>query len=283
MTVINSTEAYWDVDNESLNTYARNISTIGGSRYDLPPLRGSNSQFAYRPGAAFRPKVADSRVVTLMMWVAGVDPESGEPDTTDQVVRWNDNFNSLRRLLWTPGREVALTRRWKLTDPDTDLPAIMSATAQAQIAGNLAPNMTGRTRADFAVDLLLADPYFYGSSVTSDHIDVGGSDVVVDNKGDDSTYYTGVYVDLVGPLTNPRLTNTSTNPDVWVEVSGSLTGTTTLDIGKYLIFPSSLPLNRVSHSGARSWFGLLKGNNSLSLTASAGSGYAVVRFTPPFV
>lgn len=282
MTPIITSDEYWDVNGTALNTYAHNIATFGGSRYDLPNLRGENAQFAYRPGSEFRSKVADSRVITLMMWVAGVDSESGNPDSSDQVLRWNDNFNALRKLFWKPKSQISLTRRWRLTDPITDTPAVLVATAQAQIAGNMSPNMTGRTRADFAVDLLLADPYFYGSSITSSHIDAGGAPVTVNNPGDDSAYYTSVYVDFVGTMTDPKLTNTTPSPDVWVKVSGSVTGTTTLDIGKYLINPSSIPLNRVSHSGARSWFGLLDGDNSLSLTAASGSGYAVVRFTPPY-
>ncbi len=283
MAIILSSDEYWEVDSSPLDTFAYAIATIGGSRYDIPNLRGDNAQFAYRPGTEFRPKVADSKVVTLLMWVAGIDPETGDPDSSDQRLRWNDNYRALRKLFWTPRRQIALTRRWWLTDPLTDTPTMQVATAQAQIAGTMTPQMTGRTRADLAVDLLLADPFFYGESITSDHVDAGGSPVTVHNPGDDHAYYTNVYVDFVGTMTNPKLTNTTPSPDVWVQVEGSLTGTTTLDIGKYLVSPSSISLNRVTHSGARSWFGLLEGDNTLSLTVASGSGYAVVRFTPPFI
>ncbi len=282
MPILNSTSEYWDIDGVSLNTFAYNIATIGGSRYDLPPLRGEDSQFAHRPGSEFRPKTVDSRIISLAMWVAGIDPETGNPDPDDQTLRWNDNWNSLRRLVWTPNRQVVLTRRWRLTNPITLEPEIVVASTLAQISNTMTPQMTGRTRADFIVDFKLTDPFFYGSEITSSNIAVAGSQVV-NNIGDDAASYNHVYVDFVGPLTKPRLTNTTATPDVWVELSGEITGTVTLDVNNFTISPSSVLLNRASHSGARSWFGLLRGNNSVSLSADAGSGHAVVRFKPPYL
>ncbi len=99
MTVLTTTDELWYVDDVPLNTYAYNIVTLGGSRFDLPPIRGSNMTYAYRPGQVFRPKVADQRTVTLLMWVAGVDPATaGAPGPHGPQQSWADNWNMLRRL-----------------------------------------------------------------------------------------------------------------------------------------------------------------------------------------
>src|SRR6266566_7984494 len=160
MTVITTTDELWSIDSVPLNTYAYNIATIGGSRFDLPPLRGSDMTFAYRPGQIWRPKVADARVITLAMWVAGVDPATrGAPGAHGPEQSWRDNWNMLRRLIWAPKRQKQLTRLWKLTDPSTGVPTLVEGIARIQTAASAfstTPTMTGPARADFAIDFTLA-------------------------------------------------------------------------------------------------------------------------------
>jgi hypothetical protein len=37
-------------------------------------------------------------------------------------------------------------------------------------------------------------------------------------------------------------------------------------------------IGTISHSGARAWFGLLRGANTITLSADAGAGSAILRF-----
>ena len=55
-------------------------------RYNLPPLRGSNITVPYRPGTIFRQKLADQRQIDLVMWVTGVDPDTGKVTVRRYVV-----------------------------------------------------------------------------------------------------------------------------------------------------------------------------------------------------
>lgn len=276
MTVLASTDEVWTLDGLTLNAYCWAIASLGGSgsgRFDFPPLRGSNRSYAYRPGAVFQPKVADERVITLTMWVAGIDPATGLP-AHDVVTQWNDNWNTLRRAFWTPKRQVVLDRKWKL---NVSSPSLVEASAHAQFQQSSSPlAMTGRARADFAVDFQLADPFFYGAPIVTTV--TSGTPATIHNPGDDDAAYTGVTVKFVGG-TNPVLTNTTADPDIVCSAAGAISGIT-LDVRNYLVSPGSYPLGNIGHSGARSWFVLLRGDNVVTLT---GGGTAVVTFSPPYL
>ncbi len=154
----NSTEEYWSIDGVSLSQFGWAVTTVGGSRYDLPTRRGENRVFAYRPGAVHRPKLPDARVIELVMWVTGTDPATGA-QVADPRLRWNDSWDTLRRLVWKPnGAQVTLTRRWFLTVSGS--PTLVTADAQAEVVDSMAPTTTGWPRRPFTLSLLLADSYF---------------------------------------------------------------------------------------------------------------------------
>ncbi len=295
MTAPHTTDEWWDIDGVSLHRPGWNVSTLGG-RFNVPPLRGNDQTFAYVPGEEWREKLPASRNITLNMWTQGVDSTTGAYDV-DQRRKWNDNWRFLTNLFWTPDRQILVTRRWLLSDGN-DAPYIQTAEALAQYVGGLEPSMTGRTRSTFAVELKLHDPFFYGAQ-TDTQVNVG-STVTIHNPGDAVAAYRNLYVFLVGPLTNPVLRNNTPNPDVWVKYAGSITAgqVIRLDIEKFTAFaadpeftvPESPndppPMNRlgyISHSGSPTYMGLLKKNNSLTLTADSGTGHAIVRFRPPYL
>jgi Phage tail protein len=277
--VANSTTEYWEVDGVSLNQYCWNISTLGGGRLALPPLRGDDIQYAYRPGRDWRAKTPDSRVISLAMWVVGIDPDTSLPGA-DQGTQWNENWRSLRNLFWTPRGQVALTRRVKYES------GIQTTTALASLAGSMEPTMTGRTRANFVVDLLLSDPFFYGSSIT---VNVPRSTpTIVANPGDDVVAYRNFSLTFNGPLTNPKLTNATSDPDVWVKVGAAIASgdSVTLDVGEFTATRTSDSANLVggvTHSGSRTWLGLIPGDNTLTLTSDSGTGTVDVTFAAPYL
>lgn len=157
----NSTATYWDVNGTSLQTYAWNISTLGGSRSGVPPLRGSNRALAYFPGQQWRPKVPDQRTLSLAMWVLGSDANGVAPPAgSTQEIAFTANLAALQALFWSGGHgeQITLTKRWRTQA------GVQSASALAELAGTLEPEMTGPYRGTLVVDLLLADPFFYGAT-----------------------------------------------------------------------------------------------------------------------
>jgi hypothetical protein len=244
----------------ALSTPAWNVTTFGGSPRALPPLRGDNQIVPYRPGREPRGKVADARTISFMMWVTGADPTNEYLLSDDQVLSFNDNFHTLRTTVWqSHNSSITLTRRWRLTTPTGVITKV--AEAEAQIGDVMEPTMTGRTRATFSMDLFLADPYFWGGSVT-----VGPG--LVNNPGDDIAEYKGMFITLGGAGT------LSNGP-----ISLTVTGGGTLDCENFTT-SGGLPLSGISHSGSKSWFALMPGDNNVTWS---GTGSASITFRAPYV
>lgn len=309
----NSSPEWWsiiDTDGSeiSLHQWGYSVTTVGGSRYDLPPRRGSDMTMAYRPGQIHRRKLPDARPMSLVMFMVGWDPATGDAPP-DQRLQWNDNWDQLRRLVYrnslADDQRVKLTRRWFLTAPefgttrqtdeciqgDPGVPAsgqarLLKAFAWAEMTGTMDPAMTGRFRSDFQLDFTLADPYFYGDTVT---VDMRPGDVVhVWNDGHDVAASGYLQVDFYGSLTNPRITNYSTEPDSWVQFNGAISSSSQIEmvINRFQCVDVGAHVNKigkVTSYGARFWVNLLPGANKIGFLASSGSGHAVLTFRPPYV
>jgi hypothetical protein len=315
---MNNTEEWWSILDDSgqevsLHQFGWSVTTVGGSRYDLPPRRGSNMTLAYRPGQVHRSKLPDARQITLVMFMVGWDPATGANDTVIgdyQRTQWNDNWDTLRRLVyknWGTDNRVRLTRRWRLTAPtfatsrsgniaivgDPGVPAsgqdrIITAFTYAEMIGQMPPTMTGRYRSDFQLDFTLTDPYFYGGTVSTSMTDA--DDAWVWNDGHDIAAHAYVQIDLVGPLSWPRVLNLSTDPVSWVQYKGDIASgdTVRLVCSRFAAEKLDTPrnLNRVgliANYGSRFWLPLLPGANKLKMDARSGSGHALVSFRPPYV
>lgn len=279
----NSSLEYWDVDGVSLNQYCHAIKTYGGSRLAVPKLRGENALLPFRHGRQFKSKTPDSKVITLAMWVAGIDPDSDQP-ADDQKTQFNDNWEALTSLFWSPGQQITLTKRWF---QNASSPVLMQASALCELAGTMDPTMTGRTRADFGVDLLLADPFFYAPEVTLPAIDVG-EEVVIVNAGKVETWV-NLQIEFQGELLRPTLWNLSADPVVWMTVDTLIQPgyKVNVDVGKFQAnrdYDNTEISATIDHSGFRGWFKLLPGNNTLKLTSSGiGTGSAILKYRAAFL
>jgi hypothetical protein len=247
----------------------------------VPKLRGDNILYPSRDGRAFRKKTADSRVITLAMWVAGIDPATDQPSENEKV-QFNDNWKTLQELFWSPTEQLTLTRRWW---ENKSSPVLRTATAKCELAGTLDPTMTGRTRADFAVDLLLADPYFYGTELTVNL--EPGVPVVVNNPGDIPIYST-ITMEFNGELISPTITNSTADPEVFMTLNTAVVADEVLvDVGKFSVvntFDNGSLVGSVTHSGSRHWMMLEKGNNTLELTSLGNStGDVVLKYKPAYL
>jgi hypothetical protein len=247
------------------------ISTIGGSRFGMPGYRGSDYEVPFRAGLQHRQKFPNSRTVSLVMSVSGTDPVTGLPASTDQVLAWNNNFQYVRQAFWVNdplgSAQGMLTRRWYLTQAGTS--QVVAGTAMAELGGSMDPTMTGRTRADFTVDLVLSDPFFYGAqqSVTL----APGSPTTLTALGEGivgmgyASPVSSFTVALDGPLSFPTLTNGSA-----ASAAGSSVGftynaavafgeTVTVDLLAATAMSSTGAnvSSKISHAGSRMWFCLV--------------------------
>lgn len=266
----------WEVDGTNLNTLAFNIETIGG-RMRVPQGRGEDIDVPYRPGQVWRPKFPSSRILTLGMWVIGAEEDGSVPSVgSAQRIQFNENWDKLIRLFYKPGRQLALTRRLAMSA------GILETDALAELVSDMDRSMFDQFGARFTVDLKLADPYFYDAAQV---LNTGIGPTVLTNVGHDRIRK-GL-IRFNGPLTNPRLTNTTLDPDVWVQWTGVLTAGqwVELDIDLFTAVRNTgaNAISGVSHDGARRWMEYELGANALTLSASAGTGNVDITYQSPYV
>lgn len=262
-----TTETFWSVDGVSLQTLAFNIVTLGGDRLAPPPVRGENLLVPAMPGRRWLPKVVDQNVITLGMWVIGAKEDGSMPTTQSGLRQFTDNWRKLRAMLWTPDRQVALSKRFWVDG------VLKTATAQAQFSSGLAPTMNGPARAAFTVDLTLADPYFYGPEIIT-NLSTGAQTVTI--AGDGKTR--AVKFHVVGARKNVKIRNNTLNVDVEYHRDLSAGDVLDVDVMQYtsLTDPAGAApydtVGSIRHTGSEFWFLLQPGANIVTVSSDSGIG-----------
>lgn len=270
---------YWDVDDVPLTTYAYGIKSIGGSRIAPPPMRGENLKIPFSPGQRFMRKVPDSRIISLDMWVLGADPDGTIRDTA----KFDYNWHQLVQLLYRPDVEFPLTKRFRAGTDDT----LTTATALAQFQQGLNPSMTGRKRAEFSVDLFLADPFFYSAAQTIDFGPLPGTNLsrTFTVAGDYSTRAIDFHVE--GPVTSPMWTNSTSSPSTWCRYNTVVNDGDSLDIDvtQFKATATVAGVQKKSagymqHSGSHFWMELEPGTATVAFSAASGTGISSMTYQP---
>lgn len=299
----NSTETFWAVDGQSLQTFAFNITTLGGDREAPPKLRGSDVSVPYMPGTRYVPRVPDSRVITLGMWVIGANEDGTIPVDEDRRRTYDRNWRKLRKLLWRPRKQFTLTKRFWLPTEELEAAgvntqalaksgewALYTATAMASYADGLVPVMSGPARATFTVDLLLSDPFFYGDEVAIDFSMTSGGTYpgpleTIEVLGDDRT--TWIEVDFQGPLTAPRISNDTEVQELYLRYATDVPDGESATVRAHDFSATHYPAGvsykssgYVQHEGDKFWMYLEPGTTDLALSAQAGTGVAQLRYRP---
>lgn len=268
--MVNNTETYWSAKGESLHTFARSIESLGpGLR--APGMRGDDVTIPSRPGKVWMEKTPDSRTLPLGMWVLGLEEEGpGATDTSQS--QFHTNWNNLVRLLWTPGEQFELTKRFY--DGST---LIRSATALAEYSSGLEPTMIGKKAARTVVELSLADPYFYDDTQQVFNLVDGGQTINI--RGNAPTR--NIMITVNGSRNNTIIRRTSPNPAHQVQLISDLSAgdVTTIDVSDYsaVTDPAGTPVAYdssvdVRHSGSRAWLELKPGDNVINVSSTAGIG-----------
>jgi hypothetical protein len=262
----------WAIDGVPLLNLASEVHRLDGKI--VPPVRGENRKYAFRPGAGFRSRVTDSQTITLGLWLLGQDGAGGR-------TAWEGNYSASERALRTllrpdKGQEFELTKTW------TDDLGTHTATGHG-FAEDIDRARLGRYAGKVTVDITMADPFFYGSPIVVPL--TKGVPAAVNNPGDEAT--TVVWVDLVGQLANPQLSNTTEDPPVWLKVGTAIANGDSVLVDAELdaVTRDSDGANLIgalTHSGARSWFRIGRGASSVTLSADSGAGSGTLTFWPVY-
>lgn len=270
----NTTDIYWEADGQSLQTYGRNIESLEG-KLALPAFRGSDTVIPYQAGERWNPKVPGARILPLKMWVLDSDA-NGARGTTGAQRRQNfdANWRALVNLLWTPGRQFTLTKRFYYAG------AVRVASAQAEYVSGLEPAMMGRFGARAVVTLKLADPYFYDSEEVTTNLVNGNQNVSV--LGDVVT--NEIDFTINGARLEPTIRNNLL--DLELQYNGQLLSGDHVDIAikefQSRTVNAANPLgfgsnSLIIHSGAPQWFALKPGVNQINLASTTGTGTVVMK------
>jgi len=270
----NTTSEYWSIDGVSLQTYAQNITTWGGTKQGAPALRGSDIAIPHRPGAIWQPKVVDSQTIDFEGWVIGA---YGDGVIGSQQL-FRDNWRALKKLMFTPGRQVEITRRWYEMDGST--PIAMTAIGNGQLLGGLEPKMTGPRRAEWQAAIHMADPYFYGAE-KSVVVAMNGTPQVVTIAGDDAARK--IEVTLSATMTDAVLSVTSSRVDTAITYSSVASGSAVISVDAYTATENGVStLSKIGHSGAVQWLALPVTTVSIALTGT-GTGSATIKYREVWV
>jgi hypothetical protein len=167
-----TTNVWWKYNGLTLNTLAYNIKTRGGSRMGTADPRGENQLIPGMTGRRFLWKLRDSRIITLQMWVRGSDEDGTRPVGNPALIeKFDNNWNLLANIFDADG-QYYLEKRFR-----DGVGGYKQAKALAEYAGGLDPDMDSEYKADFAPQLLLADPWFYEDPIVglTGAVTIGGN------------------------------------------------------------------------------------------------------------
>lgn len=267
--MVNTTETYWDAQGVSLNNFAWSIETLGGMA--IPTFRGEDILVPLRNGEVWVPKKFTSSTITLSMWIRGVPFNSGIGVVRETQQMYEERYNDLVRLLWTPGRQLALTKRFY------DQGSLRIATAMAEFKGGLAPVKTGRTFGRCTVDLKIAEGLFFEQTYRT--VPLVNGDNVITVPGNAPT--TKIRVTANGARKNLRVRNKTLGVDFTYPRELLVGQTATFDIDEAEVTDSSLtydPSAVVINSGDEQWLMLMPGENVINVSSTTGAGTVTLEY-----
>jgi len=258
----------WAVDGTDLASLAWGVHAMTEGR-GLPPARGGNLVIPFRHGARSFAKYYGERRLTLMMYVLGQDPITGLIDASSLEDLYV-NLATLRKLFGKRSSLLSIVH----TQPDGT-----TRTAQAEVIGTLDfDNVHAGGLAQFAVELVLPDPFWYGveGTQTKDPWDASGQTLAVTHLGNFDTVK--MVITITGACQNPRLTNDDAS---YVEVLVTNVGGDILVIDTDAFTAEKNAANVIGsllHQGDPAFFKLRSGANIVTLTSDAVPS-AIVDFT----
>lgn len=267
---------------QSLKNYGYGLQLVGG--FDSSPGKvGKNFAVAYKRGNVYVPKRLDELTRTVSMWVDSRHPDGTFPITyADTIRQRNANVREVLAMFGGDSGLVTITR-------DILLPAEWGGdqvwTAYAEALNPITPEWADSSdeEAFFTVDLTFHDPLWYGPS--SNASVVTGTPLAFNNKG--SVAIDEAVIKFVAGgsgWSNPQLNNGTR----WVKLGSAIAAgdSVTVDCGKGTVKRTSDGANlmgALTFSGAASFMRFERGSQNLTVTATSGSGTAVLTTRTPFL
>ena len=228
----------------------------------IPKYRGSDLQVPFQHGKRWIKKRFDSRKVVLSMWIKG----SSRSDL-------DDNIDAFLKAIGNPGLHP-LVRTMRNGE---------TRQAQAEICSEINFVRKNPGYAKFALELELADPFFYGTVKSTTSKMVTSSLFSWTHVNEGSAPVTAMVITLEGPLSNPIIRNQ--NNGVWIQFLGTIaSGESVVLNTKYYtcLKGNTNMISIIKHGGDAYWMILDAGNNSMELETYTIGGMITFEYYPAF-
>jgi hypothetical protein len=228
----------------------------------IPKFRGNDLQVPFQHGNRWIKKCFDTRKIVFSMWIKGTDR-----------VELDDNIDAFLTAIGNPGLHT-LSRTMR--SGETRL-------AQAELCAEIHFVRKNPGYAKFALELELADPFFYGTGKTTDIRTASTSPIIWTHANAGSAPATQMVITLAGPLSNPVLRNL--NNGVWIQYLGTILS------GEYVVLDTKYftcvqgddnMISIVKHGGDAYWMILDAGDNSMELATETTGGSVTLEYYPAF-
>lgn len=251
-----------------------------------PPHRTNSFSRPGRHGAMVTSQFYDGRLITLQGTISGVDYATYLANRQAFIAATNIDLDGNNYPVPTRISYTMLDGTSYFVDVFFDKPMM---------------ELTAPTRCDFQVTAIAPNPMIFGAiQVVSSAISrpsgggyvvpmvvpyisaasTGGS-VTLNNAGSETAW---PIITLTGPLATPVLTNTTTGAVLQLSYTIATGDVVIIDMDNHTITLNGASLISTKTSTS-DWWGLVPGNNTITLTttASADTGTAVVKYYPPYV
>lgn len=247
-----------------------------GSLESSPGMRSENFGVAYLQGTMWREKQLPEVTRSLPMAIDSCDENGNYASSRmGRLAQLNANRRELFALFARENAQVVV--EWDVLVPDgMDGTTTEVWTGYAQATTPI----TSEYPEDFndyeacVIDLLFADPAWYGDEIVET---ITGTDVITNPGSVDAT---NMVITLIGG-TDPRLTNESFDPDIWVQISRTLGGDSVdIDVrqGTAIRSNGNNVIGYLSKDGARQFMRIAPGENTMTIS---GGGTATITYRPP--
>ena len=263
----------YSFDGVDLQTKAWGIYEVSDG-LGTPGFRGENIQIPYQDGKRWIKKRYSDRVLVFLMWVRAVDPTTGvvpTGKTPDQVLY--ENIDVLSRLLGSPEQHVM----------EKQMPDGSTREAAVEILRPVKFSRKPLGLSKFALELSMADPFFYGTELYSDLQLISQSSFSWIHANPGTAPATKLSLVLTGPLESPKLECLETG--TWIQYQGSIAigETVTIDTADFTCEKDSLNvISAIKHGGDANWLMLAAGENHLTLISNATGGSCQITYFPAF-
>lgn len=271
----------WTVDGVALSSVAYDIRTWNGLD-NIPGVNVSGSgsgtsggtngmfQMAQQHGEFWYPQYYTAATKLLTMYVSSNDPSTGNPPSSIDQGRQNfdSNLDTLTRLFGRRRSLLSVVRN--MSDGSSRL-------ALCSVMSTIEPQLIPITSAQITVELTIPDGFWRDatdSTLATLAAAFSGRVTALDKA---TAPMNDLEFDIVGPVTNPRITDNESGH--WVQYNGTVSAGNTLKIFNTTMSVSGVgftpALANMQHAGDTNWLTLYPtaaGGVNLTFGGSATTG-----------